>query len=76
MRYLLKFLQERNETNRLEISLNKNAFQWDAYHPLVDRIPVCTGQRVYVSQHALGRGVSAQGGVYARGCVSAWGVSA
>ena len=48
---------------------NKNAFQWDAYRPLVDRIPACTVQGgVYpsmhwaggcVSQHALGR----------RGCV-------
>ena len=24
------------------LMLNKNAFQWDAYRPLVDRIPVCT----------------------------------
>ena len=22
--------------------LNKNAFQWDAYRPFVDRIPACT----------------------------------
>ena len=27
---------------------NKNAFQWDAYHPLVDRLPACTGQGVSV----------------------------
>ena len=62
---------------------NKNAFQWDAYHPLVDRIPACTGQ-VGVSQHALDRGVcipactgqgvsaqgmSAQGGVCPEGCL-------
>ena len=57
---------------------NKNAFQWDAYRPLVDHIPACTGQEgcvcipactrqgVCVSQHVLGRGVSAQG-VSARG---------
>ena len=25
-------------------NVNKNAFQWDAHHPLVDRIPACTGQ--------------------------------
>ena len=37
--------------------LNKNAFQWDAYRPLVDRIPACTGQGWGVSQHALGMGV-------------------
>ena len=35
---------------------NKNAFQWDAYRPLVDRMPTCTGQE----------GVSTQG-VFARG---------
>ena len=62
---------------------NKNVFQWDAYRLLVDRIPSCTGQGcVYpsmhwaggcVSQHALGKGVSAQGGVCPLG-VSAWGV--
>ena len=64
-------------------SCNKNAFKWDAYHPLVDRIPACTGQvgvsqhaldRGCVSQHALGRGVSAQGmsaqgGVCPEGCL-------
>ena len=35
---------------------NKNAFQWDAYHPLVDRIPACTGQGggVYPSMHWAG----------------------
>ena len=38
-----------------------NAFQWDAYRPLVDRIPACTaqggvsGQGVCVSQHAMGQ---------------------
>ena len=39
---------------------NKNAFQWDAYRPLVDRIPACTAQR--------GGGVPA-GGVPAQGVV-------
>ena len=39
---------------------NKNAFQWDTYHPFVDRIPPCT-VRGGVSQHALGREVSAWG---------------
>ena len=38
---------------------NKNAFQWDAYHPLVDRIPACTvAEGVYLPE---GRGVPAQG---------------
>ena len=40
---------------------NKNAFQWDAYCPLVDRIPACTVGGVYLS-----------GGVYLPGGVSAW----
>ena len=30
-------------------NVNKNAFHWDAHHPLVDRIPVCTGQEGCVS---------------------------
>ena len=37
--------------------MNKNAFQWDPYRPLVTRI----------SQHALWRGVSASQGVSASG---------
>ena len=32
-------------------SKNKNAFQWDAYRPLVDRIPACTVQGVYLNMH-------------------------
>ena len=37
---------------------NKNAFQWDAYHPVVDCIPACTRQGgVYPSMHWAG-GVS------------------
>ena len=46
---------------------NKNAFQWDAYRPRVDRI----------SQHALRRGgVSALGGICSWGGIWSWGVSA
>ena len=41
----------------MKVYSNKNAFQWDAYRPLVDRIPARTGQGGCVSQHALGRGV-------------------
>ena len=37
---------------------NKNALQWDAYRPLVDRIPACT---------VAGGKVTAQGGVPAQG---------
>ena len=37
---------------------HKNAFLWDAYHPLVDCIPACT------AQGGLHRGVSGRGGVY------------
>ena len=42
---------------------NKNAFQWDAYRPLVDRIRACTahgGGGVFTGG---GGGLSAQGGV-------------
>ena len=45
---------------------NKNAFQWDAYHPLVDHIPACTAQ---------GGGSAQAGGCQPRE-VSAKGVSA
>ena len=38
---------------------NKNAFQWDAYRPLVDRIPACTAER--------GGSASGPGGVSASG---------
>ena len=47
-----------------EVPHNKNAFQWDAYRPLVDRIPACTGECLplvpggrggCVSQHAMGQ---------------------
>ena len=53
----------------LKLNYNKNAFQWDAYHPLVDRIPACTGWGECVSQHSLGRGCA--GGAVCLG-VSAW----
>ena len=42
---------------QLKESPNKNAFQWDAYRPLVDRIPACTAQEGVSTQ-----GVSVQGG--------------
>ena len=59
---------------------NKNGFHWDAYRTLDDRIPACTGQGVYSSNHWAGgiylvggclpRGVSAQeGGVCPGGCI-------
>ena len=40
--------------------MNKNAFQWDAYHRPVDRIPACTAQRRGMSAQGEG-GVSASG---------------
>ena len=43
--------------------LIKNAFQWDAYRPLVDRIPACT----------VVRGCTCLGGNCPRGC-TCWGV--
>ena len=68
----------------LKFKLNKIAFQWDTYHPLVDRIPACTGQgdvcpggcvpRGCLPRGGVCRGVSAQE-VSAQG-VSIWGVSA
>ena len=49
--------------------LNKNAFQWDAYHPLVDCIPACTEQRgVYPSMH-WARGVCPGWVSAKRGCL-------
>ena len=51
----------RADTQDVSIS-KKNAFQWDAYHPLVDRIPACTGQGgVCPGEGCLPRGVSAWG---------------
>ena len=44
---------EENAISLMEMTQNKNAFQWDAYCPFVDHIPARTGQG----------GVSAQGGV-------------
>ena len=59
---------------------NKNAFQWDAYRPLVDRIPPCTVRGVegglplvlwgVCLPLVLGRGVYAQGGIWPGGCLS------
>ena len=41
--------------------LHKNAFQWDVYRPLVDRIPVCNGW----GMSAWGMSASGpRGGVY------------
>ena len=40
-------------------TMHKNAFQWDAYRPLVNRIPACT----------VAGGVPAQEGVYLPGGV-------
>ena len=56
----------------LTVLANKNAFQWDAYRPLVGCIPACTAQgvcvypsmhwaRESVSQNALGRECLARG---------------
>ena len=52
--------------NKYNYILNKNAFQWDAYRPLVDRIPACTVQAGCLPREGLPRGVSARE-------VSAWG---
>ena len=35
----------KNITLNVKIFQNKNAFEWDAYHPLVDHIPTCTVAR-------------------------------
>ena len=45
------------------LGLYIHTFQLDAYPPLVDRIPACTGpgEGVCVSQHALGRGCLLRG---------------
>ena len=45
-------------------SKNKNAFQWDAYRPLVDRIPAYTVQGAY-----LNRGGVPAWGIPAAGCL-------
>ena len=47
---------------------NKNGFQWDAYHPLDDRIPACTGHGVYSSNHWVG-GIYLGGVVCPGGCL-------
>ena len=53
----------------MKIFQNKNALQWDAYHPLVNHIPACTVAREGVPAWGV---VPAQG-VY-QGGVPAWGV--
>ena len=56
---------------------NKNALQWDAYHPLVDRISACTTRGGVSAQGEGcvclgGTGVSAQGvGVCIPACIEA-----
>ena len=45
----------------------KNAFQWDAYRPLVDRIPTCSGGCTCPGRVYLLRGVYLPGGVPAQG---------
>ena len=61
---------------------NKNAFQWDAYRPLVDRIAACTVAGGYTCPGGTCPGgggipaqwVPAQGGVNAWGCTCLGGV--
>ena len=58
---------------------DKNAFQWDAYRPLVDHIPACTVARgVYMPGVYLPAGtcpgVYLPGEVPTQGGVPAWGV--
>ena len=48
----------RQHGTQCKTKLNENAFQWDAYCPLVDHIPACT---VQVGCLPRGVGVSAQG---------------
>ena len=50
----------------MNILKHKNAFQWDAYRPLVDYIPACTALGVSAQGGLPGgsaRGVSDRGGV-------------
>ena len=46
----------------MDVIENKNAFQWDAYRPLVDRIPACIVQGAVSAQGGV-----CTGGVSARG---------
>ena len=50
---------------------DKNAFQCDAYRPLVDRIPACTAQGECLPRGCLPRGVSAWG-CLPGGCLPGW----
>ena len=50
--------------------LNKNAFQSDAYRPLVDHIPACTGQgAMYPSMHWVGGVYQVGGCLFPGGCL-------
>ena len=48
----------KDKRHRFKHIKNKDAFQWDAYRPLVDRIPACTEGGVcpgVASQHVMGQ---------------------
>ena len=53
-----------------DLSVNKNAFQWDEYRPLVDRIPACT---MAGGCTCLGGGGTFPGGFPPGGCTSSGG---
>ena len=44
-------------------------YQWDAYRPLVDRIPACTEQEGLCPRGMSARGVCLPGGVMPMGCL-------
>ena len=50
---------------------NKYAFQWDAYRPLVDRIPACTAQGGICPR---GGGAARGGGCLPKGSLSGGGL--
>ena len=50
-----------------ENSNKKITFQWDAYRPLVDLIPTCTAEGVYLRRGCTCPGVYLPGGVPAKG---------
>ena len=54
-----------------KLYLNKNAFQWDVYRPLVDYIPACTTPRGEVGciPACTGQGLSARGCVCPEVCL-------
>ena len=59
--YLLKVIKLVELINVQKSMSNKNAFQWDAYRPLVDRIPACTPWGGCLLLGCLPRWVSAWG---------------